>query len=163
VCRYEHLANLCAATNTPLVCRYVVVGGGKPSEWSSTPCSLLPPPHTHNKRAPRAAPMPRTSTPTPTPRWWQVALKLFAYGFSRYWRNVVRRLDFVLTLLNVVTTVVYVSRQSESAGMLFRVTVAARSLRVVKMLSASRAGITITKTFFRILPALGNLWIILLR
>lgn len=96
----------------------------------------------------------------------QIAIKLYAYGPSRYWRDGVRRLDIVVTFVGVVDVIMfgYDSRHysSKSAVWWFHICNAVRCLRLLKAFAAIQVGATLSRTMMRILPAIANIMIIIL-
>lgn len=88
-------------------------------------------------------------------------MKLYAYGLSRYWRDGVRRLDVVVTAIGVLDVMFFGYTQrhyhSEAAVYWFHICNAVRCLRLVKAMAAIQVGATLSRTLFRIMPAVANI------
>jgi hypothetical protein len=75
----------------------------------------------------------------------QLFLKVFAYGPHRFWKNGVRRLDLLVTMLGVVNLLLFGARGHKESALWFHISAAAQGFRLVKLIYANRAGITIAK------------------
>ncbi len=60
-------------------------------------------------------------------------MKWFAYGTRRYFNNSIRRLDLVLTAINVVTSIMYSAQHHVASQLWFRFSTASRALRLIKL------------------------------